>query len=111
MIVQADTDTQLEMSMAKEIAETLHATYPGHLWAVTVRSGVAIIKDLFVSSLWGYILKLKDIQHDAGARTKAVKLAGGEILERARLERGQRQEGVKVMAVDGIADYTPLGVR
>lgn len=110
MIAQADTEFTLDMGMAKDIAETLHATYPGHLWAVTVRSGVAVIKDLFVSSLYGYVLKMDAIQGDAGVRTKEVKRAGGEILERARLARGERTDA-KVTEVDGIANYNPIGAH
>lgn len=109
MIVQAETAETLDMGMAKEIAETLHAHYPGHLWAVNVKSGVAIIKDLCVSSLYGYVLKYADIVSDAGTRKKSVINAGGEILERAGLNRGQRTEQ-SVIAVDGIKNYNPLRV-
>lgn len=110
MIVQAETEHAADMGMAKDIAEELHAHYPGHLWAVHVRGGVAIIKALNISSLWGYVLKLAEIQHDAGLRMKEVMRAGGEILERAKMARGQYQGG-KAESVDGIADYKPIGVR
>ena len=87
MIATADVDTLAEMAVAKQVAEDLHSAYPGHAWAVTVRGGAIIIKDLIVSSLWGYVLK---------------------ILERARLERGMRTDQA-VTKVDGIANYTGLG--
>ena len=111
MIVQAETEDAQDMNLAKDIAEILHEYYPGHLWAVTVKGGIAMIKDLYISSLWGYVLKYKDIVGDAGARKKAVMRAGGEILERAKLERGPRQLGQEVIAVDGIKNYNPMGVR
>lgn len=111
MIVQADTELAEEMSMAKDIAESLHTHYPGHLWAVTVRGGVAVIKALNISSLYGYILKLAHIQHDAGTRHKEVMRAGGEILERAKIKRGEYQAGNKPTEVDGIANYKPIGVH
>lgn len=110
MISIGDADEVQAMSLAKEISEELNRKYPGHLWAVTVRSGVAVIKDLCVSSLYGYVLKLSDIQHDASHRSRAVMRAGGEILERARLERGARTED-KVVAVEGIKNYQPIGVH
>lgn len=111
MIVTAETEFIAEMGQAKEIAETLTAHYPGHLWAVTVRSGVAIIKALNISSLWGYVLKMDVIGQDAGIRAKEVMRAGGEILERAKLERGTRRAGEKIQAVDGIKNYQTIGVH
>ena len=108
MIATADVDTLAEMAVAKQVAEDLHSTYPGHMWAVTVRGGAVVIKDLFVSSLYGYVLKMDAIKHDAKVMKQEVLRAGGEILERARLERGMRTDQV-VTKVDGIANYTGLG--
>ena len=108
MIATADVDTLAEMAVAKQVAEDLHAAYPGHMWAVTVRGGAVVIKDLFVSSLYGYVLKIESIKHDAKVFKQEVLRAGGEILERARLERGMRTDQA-VTKVDGIANYTGLG--
>ena len=110
-LVIANTEDAQDMSMAKDIAETLFSKYAGYLWAVNVRGGVAIIKCLNVSSLWGYTLKYRDICHDAGLRNSEVIRAGGEILERAGQSRGERIKGEIVSKVDGIAKYAPLGVR
>ena len=107
-IATAEFDTLSEMATAKQVAEDLHSAYPGHMWAVTVRGGAVIIKDLFVSSLWGYVLKYEALKHDAKVFKQEVLRAGGEILERARLERGQRTDAA-VTQVDGIANYTGLG--
>ena len=108
MIATADVDTLAEMAVAKQVAEDLHSAYPGHMWAVTVRGGAVVIKDLFVSSLYGYVLKMDAIKHDAKVMKQEVIRAGGEILERARLERGTRTDQA-VTQVDGIANYTGLG--
>jgi hypothetical protein len=108
MIATADVDTLGEMAVAKQVAEDLHSAYPGHAWAVTVRGGAIVIKDLIVSSLWGYVIKMDAIKHDAKVMKQEVLRAGGEILERARLERGMRTDQV-VTKVDGIANYTGLG--
>lgn len=109
MIIQAHTEEDRDMGVAKDIADTLMKHYPNHLWAVTVKGGVAVIKALNISSLWGYVLKMADIGH-AKVRDKAVMHAGGEILERAKLERAG-YTGKKAVSVDGIEDYKPIGVR
>lgn len=111
MLAMASTEEAQDMTMAKDIAETLFKHYPGYMWAVNVKSGIALIKCLNISSLYGFVLKYKDIKDDAGFRQKEVLRAGGELLERAKMNRGARQEGSKVLTVDGIADYKPLGVR
>jgi hypothetical protein len=112
MLALANTEEAQDMTMAKDIAETLFEKYPGYMWGVNVKSGVAIIKCLNVSSLYGYILKYADIKDDAGYRKKEVIRAGGEILERANLARGERVKYNTAQAVDGIKDYNPLfGVR
>ena len=110
MIIQAETAEDQDMIMAKDVADTLHTHYPGHLWAVAVKSGVIIIKALNISSLWGYVLHYKDVCHDAGTRRKESIRAGGEILERAKLARGA-YTGQKAVTLDGVADYKPIGVR
>lgn len=112
MLAIADTAEMMDMNMAKDIAETLFSHYPGYMWAVNVLSGVAVIKCLNVSSLYGFILKYNEITHDAGVRKKEVIRAGGEILERAKLARSGREFGQgAVTSVDGIKDYKPIGVR
>ena len=108
MIVQAETEHMQDMTLAKDIGEILHAAYPGHLWAVTVQGGVAVIKDLFISSQWGMVLHYKNIVGDAAVRKKKVIMSGGELLERANIKRGARQEGDRALKVEGIAKYNPV---
>ena len=47
--------------MAKDMSETLHGTYPGHLWAVTCEGdkGIATVRNLSLSGEWGFVLHLK----------------------------------------------------
>lgn len=111
MLAIADTEEMQDMTMAKDIAETLFAFYPGYMWAVNVKSGVAVIKCLNVSSLWGFVLKYKDISHDASFRKKEVIRAGGEILERAKMKRGEREHGATALSLEGVDNYKPIGVR
>lgn len=105
MIVQADTEHAQDMSLAKEVAETLNSHYPGHLWAVTVRGGVVVVKDLYISSLYGVVIHVDNIT-DAGVRSRRVVRAGGELLERANLQRGKFTE--KAIKVEGINNYNPV---
>lgn len=111
MLTMATTEEAQDMTIAKDIAETLFEKYPGYLWAISVKSGVAVIKCLNVSSLYGFILKYDDIKGDAGYRKKEVIRAGGEILERAQMSRGKREFNHVAEAVDGIKDYKPIAMR
>lgn len=88
------TSTMNDMLLAKQIAETLMAHYPHpHLWAVTCEghTGIATIKNLNLSGTWGYVLKLPKL-YSASSLTKDVIRAGGEILERFHMDRGQFNE-------------------
>lgn len=79
-----------DLIFAKEMAEALHAHYPGHLWAVTSESekGIAVIRNLALSGRWGYVLRLPAIFSMSQFKHKVL-LAGGEILERFALARGR----------------------
>lgn len=78
-----------DLVMSKEMAEALHAAYPGHLWAVQVqgKAGVADVRNLMLSGNWGFRIKLPAI-YSASDFKKQVLRGGGEILERYRLRRG-----------------------
>lgn len=90
-----------EFKLAKECAELLNNHYPGHLWAVNINTegGIAIVKNLAVSSLYGYVVHLKNLLDDP--KRKRIIIAGGEILERAALAKrfngdvAKRVEGMK----------------
>lgn len=76
--------------MAREIAETLHKHYPGHLWAVTCQGdqGIATIRNLSLSGNWGFILHLPKIYSASEFGVRVVR-GGGELLERYRVSRGR----------------------
>ena len=79
----------LDLNLARDMANTLHATYPGHSWAVTCEGekGIATVRNLALSGNWGFVLKLSGI-HNAYAWKTQLVMAGGELLERFRLARG-----------------------
>lgn len=110
MIIQAFSEEDRDMGVAKDTAEVLMKHYPNHLWAVSVKGGVIIIKALNISSNHGVVIKMKDVMHDVKVRSKEVMLAGGELLERARLVRGE-YNGDKALTLEGAPKYSPLGMR
>ncbi|MFA7290904.1 MAG: hypothetical protein WC023_01525 [Rhodocyclaceae bacterium] len=83
----------LDFNMARDMAEALHAAYPGHLWAVTCEGekGIATVRNMYLSGNWGFVLKLKDISTASDWKKKVV-MAGGELLERYRLSRGSADQ-------------------
>lgn len=96
-----------EFKLAKECADLLQNHYPGHLWAVNINTegGIAIVKNLAVSSLYGYVIHLKNLLDDP--KRKRIIMAGGEILERARL--AQRSKGDSARYVEGMKEkHQPL---
>ena len=89
--------------LAKRAADLLNNHYPGYLWAVNVNAtptgGCMFIKNFSVSYRYGYTLHIEKLD----TKLKKVVSAGGEILERARLNRGRwLQEELKY--IDGVPD-------
>ncbi len=76
-----------DLSLAKEIGETLHAAYPGHLWACYVGGGVVKISNLRLSTRFGMVLH-QDKLGDATVRKAKIIRSAGEFLERAHWARG-----------------------
>ncbi len=94
LITDAPQTNARELILAKQMGDRLHTAYPGHLWAVTVseKQGIATIRDLYLSGIWGYVLKLSD-HYTASDWDQQVMHAGGEILERYRVRRGAVNQG------------------
>lgn len=83
-----ESKDEINLPMAKEIAETLSIAYPGHSWHVRIDGGLLIIKNMNISETAAMVRKFKDIEHDATIRKKAVIMAAGEFLEAANMRRG-----------------------
>jgi hypothetical protein len=97
--------------MAKNVAEDLHAHYPGHMWAVHVDSegGVVNIFNLRISGQWGMRLFYRDLAlYDSEAKRKVL-MAGGELLERAKMVRG-RATGELAYEVEGAKNRRIAGI-
>lgn len=103
--------TRMELAESKRIAGVLEQHYPNHLWAVNVdaRNGIATVHNMGLSGEWGFYIRLKELVNDPFMRK--VVHAGGELLERYRVSRGQaRQDELDNVPVDffgrRIADTT-----
>ena len=72
-------------TLAKNVAETLEKKYPGWFWAVNVMDGIVTVKSLRLSGNWGFVMHADKIDNDY----KMVVMAGGEILERFKQQRGK----------------------
>jgi hypothetical protein len=83
----------LDFNMSRDMAETLHAAYPGYAWAVRCEGeqGVAYVYCLNVSGEKAYVLKLASI-FSASEWKKMLIEAGGLILELYGLRRGAANE-------------------
>lgn len=93
MIVEAnDVSEALEMQKAQEVGEELNKHYPGHLWAVSWQGGVLVVKNLAISSHYGFQINYSD-SFSASDLAKIAVTAGGELLERAGMERGKWNGG------------------
>lgn len=82
--------TPADFAMSRDVAERLHAKYPGHLWAVQAQQaqGVMYVRNLMMSDRHAYVIHLAD-HASASDLMRKVDEAGGEMLERFRMARGR----------------------
>jgi hypothetical protein len=99
-IEKAGANELLDMEKAKEVGDTLAKHYPGHLWAVAVQGGVLAVKNLAISSFYGFIIKHHDSFSASDLAKKAV-VAGGEMLERAGIDRTKPWDGRMAERLEG----------
>lgn len=105
MLVQGHTQDIRDMDIAKDVAESLHRHYPGHLWAVNVQGGIIGIRNLAISHSHGMVVHLDTYYQDPG--NKKIIMSAGELLERAHLKRG-RDDGDQAIILEGVAEkYQP----
>jgi|TARA_R100000049_G_C1952208_1_gene100986 hypothetical protein len=84
-IEKANIFSLKDQTLAKNVAEILEKKYPGWFWAVNVMDGVVAVKSLRLSGNWGFVIHADKIDNDY----KLVVMAGGEILERFKQQRGK----------------------
>jgi hypothetical protein len=100
----------LDMDKAREVGDTLAQRYPGHLWAVSVQGGVLVVKNLAISTFYGFVIKHADSFSATNLANQAV-LAGGELLERAHMRRDKPWDGQMAQVLEGSDPrfFQPLG--
>lgn len=85
-ITEASNATH-DMAWAKTIGDALYQAYPyPHLWQVEVQDRVATIRNLYLSSLWGYRYHLTGYWK---VDWPILRRQAGELLERFSLTRGR----------------------
>jgi hypothetical protein len=74
------------MEKAKIVGDILNEHYPCHLWLVCWQGGALVVKNLALGSHYGFIMR-DDPDYVVLAHNAMI--AGGELLERARMKRGK----------------------
>lgn len=85
---KADVNNHVD---GRNILQTLMRLYPGYNWRVLVNNGLADIRCTNLSGKLGFIIKLPSV-YSASELDRLVMRAGGEILERYKVNRGKLQE-------------------
>jgi len=87
-----DPQTNLDNMMLVDCANTLQKHYPDHYWSVGLSSNKSVVTviALNIAPNIGMVLHTRNVQNDPDKR--CVVIAGGELLERARLRRGRCTE-------------------
>lgn len=88
---QPEGPSPSEQYLAWRVTELLMKQYPGHPWACHVGSGVITVRNMLLSGEFGYYIHLNRIHTDDDFNRKVTR-AGGEILERFKLSRGELAE-------------------
>jgi hypothetical protein len=79
-----------DLLIARKTNDILESTYPGHLWSVVVSSKQGVVRigiPVLMGANWWFIIRWQDMS------PHRVILAGGEILERYGLRRGEFELG------------------
>jgi len=108
-----------DMQLAKLIGDTLEQHYPGWAWMVNVDSegGVVNVINGFIQSCLatnrnhGFTLHLRNIAGRPQYAIRAAIRVGGELLERANVERGPFKNQI-IKHVEGVSPHhQPLQVK
>lgn len=93
-------NSQMEL-IAKMAAQVLSNHYPAHLWAVGWAPGMTlVIKNMAMDARYGYTVDAGKA-HSVSHLEHAIKMGGGELLERMGMKRGH-WDGEFAENVDGI---------
>lgn len=99
-IAVVDMGEYEDMTKAAAVAEILHKTYPGYLWAVASTGDVLDVKSLVLSRFGPYGFRMRKHLPPRELRWWAIH-AGGELLERCGLPRDRGWDGVEPTHMEG----------
>jgi hypothetical protein len=100
-----ENGTAAEHAMAMEISRVLTRHYPGHAWAVFVngKGGIAYVMNFQITAKMGFVLHLSNLDSPNELAARAIR-AGGEYLERHRIDRG-RADRDQMLGMSKTADF------
>jgi len=109
-IMRADGQDMAELLIAKIVSEALMKFYPGYQWLVSAQfsacndewskpeGGIVSIQLAGQTGEQGYNLQMSAITEAGKQNLRPIMIAGGEILERYRLNRGKANQDQVRMA-------------
>jgi hypothetical protein len=89
-LLDNEIETEAEdLTMSKDVGDALNKAYPNWAWAVHANTvgGVVDIWNPALDMKYGFRLMISDINNDPALR--CVLRAGGEMLERFKMNRGK----------------------
>lgn len=96
--------------LAKEIAETLHKHYAGWMWIVSIQDHNPIIRlGEAIQAGWCYLINRNDLPQGSPEKLrKMILIAGGEMLERLKINRKAKEDGFSVETLFEGSEAKPL---
>jgi hypothetical protein len=87
IIMMGDMESATAAHHAKLIGDCLETAYPGWMWFVEVKGGIATIKSMHADAKFGFVLHLLTGFYSASDLKRQALRAGGELLERLGMPR------------------------
>lgn len=87
-----------------QIGACLEKNYRGYLWFVHVENGIVQVTCPSANKEYGFTISLRDLHDTGNLNLHKIMLAGGEILERHRLNRVRANHEVLANAPRNIKD-------
>lgn len=72
----------IDQAACRRATRILFKHYPGHEWHVAIDGGLMKIRSMNLSTNYGYVIRLDEMDPSPEGFDKPVMRAGGEILER-----------------------------
>ncbi|MBF0214002.1 MAG: hypothetical protein HQM00_10650 [Magnetococcales bacterium] len=86
-LIITHANTLGEHDFARRCLKVLHLHYPGYEWEVNCHGGVVEVFNLTLHPQFGFRRKMSELTNDPSL--KLIMRAGGELMERFRVERAR----------------------